>query len=333
MKFLIIKTSALGDIVHTFPSIQLIRKIHPDAVIDWVVEKQCAELIHTHPFVNRTILVETKKWRKSPLACWSEIKEATKAIRKESYDFVIDFQGNIKSGIIMGLARSKKKVGFGKKTVAEKPNLLFSNTKINPKPGLNIREDYQSLVEGILGKNEITEKALSTEKRQDGTHILVCPGSNWENKRLSESTLLEFLKKIETNKSCKFWITQSNEKEMAFGKSLASSLENAEVLPLLSLPLLQNWMQSMDLVIAMDSLPLHLAAEVNVPTFSVFGPSLAAKYSPMGPKHVSIQGVCPYGQVFVKRCPLLRSCKTGACMKAITADQLFSHVKLPFSNK
>ncbi len=113
---------------------------------------------------------------------------------------------------------------------------------------------------------------------------------------------------------------------MTFGKSLASSLKSAEVLPLLSLSLLQNWMRSMDLVIAMDSLPLHLAAEANVPTFSVFGPSFAAKYSPMGSKHVSIQGVCPYGQVFAKRCSILRTCKTGACMKNITAEQLFSEI-------
>ena len=328
MKFLIIKTSALGDIIHTFPAVQFIRKKHPDSVIDWVVEKQCAELIHTHPLVNRTLLVETKKWRKSPIACWSEIKEAAKAIRQEFYDIVIDFQGNVKSGMIMGLARGKKKVGFGKKTVAEFPNLLFSNIKIDPKPGLNIREDYQALVEGILGKNEMAEKALPAEKRLEGTHILVCPGSNWENKRLSESIFLEFLKKIEDANPCKIWITQSNATELAFGNSLANKLKNAEVLPTLSLPLLQNRMLSMNLVLGMDSPPLHLAAEANIPTFSIFGPSLASKYSPRGPNHISIQGICPYGQVFTKRCPHLRTCKTGACMKNITADQLFYKFKL-----
>lgn len=332
MKFLIIKTSALGDIVHTFPAIQLIRKIDPDAVIDWVVENHCAELIHAHPFVNRAILVETKKWRKAPVSSWGEIKNAASDIRKEFYDFVIDFQGNVKSGILMGLARGKKKVGFGKKNVAEKPNLLFSNTKLDPKPGLNIREDYLSLVEGILGKKEAIETTLLTggdPQNLEGVNILVCPGSNWKNKCLSEDALLTFLRKIESDRNCKFWITQSNANEMAFACELSVKLKNAEVLSSLSLSALQNWMISMDLVIAMDSLPLHLAAEAGIPTFSVFGPSLASKYSPIGAKHVSIQGSCPYGQVFIKRCPLLRTCKTGACMKNITADRLFSHFKSP----
>lgn len=325
MKFLIIKTSALGDIVHTFPAIQLIRKFDPNAVIDWVVEKKCAELIQPHPLVNKVILIDTKTWRKSPIASWPEIKKAAKGIRQEHYDVIIDFQGNVKSGILMGLARGKMKVGFGKKTVVEKPNLLFSNLKIDPTPGLNIREDYLSLVEGILGKKEGIEQSLSSSK--NGPHILVAPGSNWENKRLSESTLVEFLKKIESDRPCKFWITQSNASELALGNALSSQLNNAEVLPLLSLPQLQDKMRSMSLVIAMDSLPLHLAAEAGVPTFSVFGPSLAEKYRPMGANHVSVQGACPYGQVFTKRCPLLRTCKTGACMKSITADQLFARFK------
>ena len=327
MKFLIIKTSALGDIVHTFPAIQLIRKIVPDAVIDWVVEKQCAELIRAHPLVNKVIEIETKKWRKAPFASWTEINAAATSIRKDSYDVVFDFQGNIKSGIVMGLARGVKKVGFGAKSVPEMPNLLFSNTRINLEPGLNIRNDYLSLVEGVLGKKEDVETTLLAMKgghNLDGVNILVCPGSNWENKRLSENSLLEFLRKIEFEKNCKFWITQNNAKEMSFALELCNKLKNAEVLQSVSLPMLQNWMASMDLVIAMDSLPLHLAAEANVPTMSIFGPSLAAKYAPTGSKHVSIQGVCPYGQVFVKRCPLLRKCKTGACMKNISAEELFT---------
>lgn len=315
MKVLIIKTSALGDIVQTFPAVQFIRKLYPDAVIDWVVEKRCADLVVPH--VNRAILIDTKNWS------WKGFKESIRQLRQENYDLIVDFQGNIKSGLIMGLARGHKKVGFGRKSVSEWPNLLFSNHKINPKPGLNIREDYLSLVE-----SSHESSPSSTIKPFEGGNVLVCPGSNWENKRLSESTLLEFLKKIEQDKPCKFFITQSNEKEMAFAVYLKNNLTNAEVVPTLSLPALQNFMQTMDLVIAMDSLPLHLAAEANIPTFSVFGPSLAAKYKPIGPQHRSIQGACPYGQTFTKRCPLLRTCKTGACMKNITPEELFTKFKI-----
>ena len=90
-----------------------------------------------------------------------------------------------------------------------------------------------------------------------------------------------------------------------------------------SLPLLQNIMAHMDLVIAMDSLPLHLCGTTHTPSFSVFGPSLAQKYKPVGERHHCVQGECSYGEKFYKRCSQLRTCKTGHCMKALTGKELY----------
>lgn len=318
MKILIIKTSAFGDIVHTFPAVQFIKQCAPDATLDWVVEKGCAPLVEAHPLVNQVHVIQTKKWRKSLFSSAQEIKEAIQGIRSSFYDVVFDFQGNTKSGIIMGLAHAKTKVGFGKKTVPEFPNLFFSNLRFDPTPGLNIREDYLALVEGWRGKKGTIQQTILKVnenlglQRAAGKNILVCPGSNWSNKQLPIKPLAQFLNAEEP---CKFWILQNSQEEKALAETLQSMLKNAEVMPSLSLPLLQAWMREMDLVVGMDSLPLHLAAEAGVPTYSFFGPSLAAKYKPLGPLHQAIQGTCPYARTFAKRCPLLRTCQTGACLK------------------
>jgi len=79
----------------------------------------------------------------------------------------------------------------------------------------------------------------------------------------------------------------------------------------------------MQLVIAMDSLPLHLAGTTNTKTFSFFGPSSSAKFMPMGEQHHAFQGSCPYGKVIQRRCPIIRTCKTGACLRGISSDTLF----------
>ena len=81
-------------------------------------------------------------------------------------------------------------------------------------------------------------------------------------------------------------------------------------------------MAEMDLVLAVDSLTLHLAGTTSTKTFSVFGPS-AAEYQPEGERHQTYQGKCPYGRLFEKRCPVLRTCSTGACTRGIEGKQLF----------
>jgi heptosyltransferase-1 len=83
----------------------------------------------------------------------------------------------------------------------------------------------------------------------------------------------------------------------------------------------------MDCVIAMDSAALHLCGTTLTPSFSVFGPSAASIYKPLGSQHTHVQGFCPYKQEFIQRCPLLRTCKTGACIKNLQAEELFQHFR------
>lgn len=332
MKILVIKTSAFGDIVHVFPAIQLIRQIIPEASIDWVVEDRCKSLVEAHPLVDKVHIINTKKWKKGFFL--REILQNIKDLRSVNYDLIFDFQGNTKSGILMGLARGKTKIGFGKKSVAEFPNLLFSTFKVDPDPNQNIRQDYLDLVERWFGrKGDYTPTLLllnSQEKRRleelknnlDKKNILICPGSNWENKRLSYDQWRSYVKNIEG----KLWVLQNSLEERVF----AEHFKGASVLESLSIPLLQHFMREMDLVLSVDSLPLHLAGEAGVPTRSFFGPSLASKYAPQGGS--AFQGECPYGQKFTKRCVILRACKTGACMKGSLSAIIVSAGELEKEN-
>lgn len=341
VKFLIIKTSALGDIVHVFPSIRLIKNHFPEATIDWVIEKRNASLATSNPYVDRVIEVDTKKWKKSLFSSWNEIKASIKSLKAQNYDFVFDFQSNLKSGVMTALAKGKKKVGFGWSTVAERPNLLFTNQHVNPIPGRNIRLDYLSLVEeglGIKGDLQGTllkleaEDALKLkefrERKDPLKHILVCQGSQWPNKRASKEQLGQLLQQIQGLYPCKFWFLYGSEQEKIEAELLSGSVAKGEVLGNLSFSLLQHTMKEMDTVLAMDSFPLHLAAEANVPTFSIFGASSSYKYQPLGKLHHSFQGTCPYGQTFTKRCPILRSCKTGTCIKNLAQEELFQAFQL-----
>ncbi|MDF2577259.1 MAG: waaC [Chlamydiales bacterium] len=340
---LIVKTSALGDIIHCFPVLEYLRQKYPAAQIDWVVEESFKDLVQAHPYVNKVIAINTRKWRKfgNIRDNWSAIKSCIQTLRQKQYELVIDLQGNIKSGIFTFLAKGQDKVGFGRETVAERPNLLVTKTQYNPPLYRNIREDYLYIAQAYLNDNspftptypllkieeqdtQVIEVLLSHPILQGKKKFLVCPGSRWPNKQLSEKEWRPFLSKLTKTLSCSLLFLWGNDDEELFAQQLQEQFPTQSlVLPYLTLPVLQNLMTEVDLVISMDSMPLHLCGTTSTPSFSVFGASSASKYQPIGQKHYALQGSCPYGQMFEKRCPKLRSCPTGACIREMPYDRLF----------
>lgn len=333
MKILIVKTSSFGDVIHTFPVVGYLKSKFPDAQIDWVVEEPIRQVLEAHPDINRVLPIVTKDWRKgeNSLAFWQFRRD----LHHVEYDLVLDLQGNIKSGFFTWLSRGKDKIGFAYPAVPEWPNLFFTKKRFLPPKGQNIRDDYLSIVQQYFNDAETYEdKGVSLEISEDqiqivgeilqnaqlqqGKKVLVCPGSAWENKQLPSETLVEVLKKMPESSFLFLWGTQK-EKDAA-DKLQREFPSNSLVLDRMELPTLQNLMASVDLIVSMDSLPLHLAATTSTPTLSFFGPSNADKYRPKGEQHRAIQGSCPYGKTFEKRCPILRTCATGACIRSISPE-------------
>lgn len=339
-RFLIVKTSAFGDIIHTFPVIDYLKAKFPDSQIDWIVEEHCADLVRNHPFIERTLCVHTRLWRKSLLrgAPWMQMKAFRRTLRDREYDCVFDLQGNMKSGILTMQARSRNKVGFGRASVFEWPNLLFTNCRYNPPQGHNVRDEYLYLVQNFFNDKQLYESTpislrISEEQQQviqgilagpQKRKVMVCAGSAWPNKQMTEGELALFLKEVQQHLQCAFLFVWGSSTEQQAAQRLQCQFpEDAQLIEKLPLPTLQNLMHHLDLVIAMDSLPLHLAGTTSTPTFSIFGPSSAEKFKPKGPQHATFQGSCPYGRTFERRCPVLRSCSTGLCTRGLTGNEVF----------
>lgn len=345
MRFLIVKTSALGDIIHAFSVLEYLTTKYPNAIIDWVVEGPFAELVKAHPLVNQTFCIQSKSWRKAIFnkKTWQEISTFKKLLQENTYDAIFDLQGNTKSAFVTKLAKSANKIGFAKETVSEFPNTWVTNHRYNPPAGENVRKEYLSIVQqyakdtipfipsGILlrineeQKTQVTHLIKNSE-RPNALKVLVCPGAFWPNKQLDTKTLLAFLQLLAQQYGAYFLLGWGSPSEEEIAKKLHEGLQgNSTILSKLPLPVLQNLMGQMDLVIAMDSLPLHLAGTTSTKTYSFFGPSSSQKYKPEGPHHFAIQGTCPYKKQFDRRCSALRTCSTGACIKDLQPEELFRH--------
>lgn len=342
MKILIVKTSSLGDIIQSYPVLTYIRQKHPEAQIDWVVERPFADLLRAHPLVNRVWVIDSKAWRKAwySLSTLSQFFDLMKQINAQDYDLIFDLQGNLKSGLLLSQLKANLKIGFGPKTVHEKVNTWFTDMQYESPAGVNIRDDYLRLPQAHFNDQEPFDDPgvvlkISPEQENSIQSILqdvrkpylVCPGSAWSNKQVTVESLIEFLRLLQQERQCEYLLAWGTEAEKAMVEQLQSELPNSKVIPRLNLAVLQNLMSRVDMVIAMDSLPLHLAGTTGTATFSVFGASLASKFKPKGKLHVAMQGSCPYGRTFPKRCPILRTCNTGACIRGLSGEEIFKATK------
>ncbi len=341
MDFLIVKTSSIGDVIQTFPILEYLKNRFPDASIDWVIEKEYLSLVQAHPLVRRAIPFSSRTWRKAllPLSTWREMKAFSQLLREENYDVLFDLQGNTKSGLITGLAKAKEKVGLGRKSVAEFPNLLATTRRIDVDASLQVQQRYLQVVQkfysdeatfipqGVdLKLQPAEESKLTSLIVPQRPRIMVACGSRWPNKKLAEKTLEDLLQKIVIQENPYFYFIGGSPAEKIVADHLQSLFPSSQAVGGLSFALWQALMREMDLVIAVDSAALALCGMTKTPSLSFFGPSLASVYKPLGDHHVAWQGSCPYGQKFTTRCPLLRTCKTGACLKSATSDQLLENI-------
>jgi heptosyltransferase-1 len=120
MKVLIVKVSALGDVVHALPVLAWLKSADPEMEIDWLMEESFAPLLDGHPLIRRVHRLRTRAWRRDgPGAGIRGSLETVGRLRREAYDVVLDLQGNSKSALFTLLTepaghQSKSRPGNGK---------------------------------------------------------------------------------------------------------------------------------------------------------------------------------------------------------------------------
>ncbi len=339
MRILLIKTSALGDIIQTFPVLEFLNKYFKNLKIHFAVLEENQEIVRSHPFVDQTIAIP-RSFFAFPFLGLKKLFSLMQ--RNGGYEAVFDLQGNVRSALITAFAKSPHKVGLDRKSVAEWPNIFVTNHQYAINLNQNIRLQYLSIISRYFQmpdkllhsfdffskmllklnaqekfkKDEIAKK-ISKIKRKDQRLFFIAPFSKWKSKELDHSLLLGFLQKIKQKYDPLFLFLQSSSLEFSKSLTLASYFSPNHgqlVLEKLSLPVLQHLMKESDLLIGMDSCPLHLALLAGLPTVSFFGPTSASVYGAQGQnlekKHLCFTGICSKKPPlkFKKRCPDLRSC-------------------------
>ncbi|HEX5411455.1 MAG TPA: lipopolysaccharide heptosyltransferase I [Terriglobia bacterium] len=283
-RFLVIRLSSIGDIVHTLPAVAALGRAHPQAEIHWAVEDRFAELLIANPFVSRLIKLDTLGWRKDPASgrVMAEIMQGFAAIREYQYDTAIDFQGLIKSAIFARLSHSGKRIGLARGWLREPLAALLYTQRVTPKECTHIVEINLSLVDPLgahtsnwefpLPDRPADREAVRAQLERLGTKdvIIVNPGGGWKSKRWPPQNYADAIAALARRVALDFLVTGPPQEEDVAHEIIARAhTPCAKWFPSTLLQFIALAREAR-LLIGGDTGPLHLAAAVGTPIVAIF---------------------------------------------------------------
>lgn len=282
MRVLIVKVSSLGDIIHTLPAVTDARQANKDLVFDWVVEEAFAEIPGWHPAVDRVIPVAIRRWRRNMVKTWlnHEIRSFKRSLQRVHYDLVIDAQGLIKSGIISRLSRGLT-IGLSNTTIREPMATLFYNKRYsvpwNEHAVDRVRQLFSRSLQYSYDKDVVNygidvENILGEKKVDLRKQLLFLHGTTWGTKHWPEKYWRQ-LAHIVAAEGYLVLLPWGSADERRRAEYIAAGNEAITVLERQSLTSLARHMLASEGVIAVDTGLGHLAAALDRPTLSIYGPT------------------------------------------------------------
>jgi len=346
-RVLIIKASALGDVIHALPVIDYLHQVVPGVEIDWVVEEPFLEVLAGNPGLAAVHLVRTKLWRKHPFAAatWREIGALKETLRERNYDLVFDIQGNLKSGLVCYLTGAAQRVGFIREEVRERLNLLFTTRRVPlRKVDYHVTEKYLRLVSVPFGRDyrelqlcstivttpgDDADAAALLATLSDGLVFLFHCGTTWQTKLWAKESWVELGRRVlESFPDASVLLSWGNQAERAVVAEVARGIgPGARVIDRYPLKALAAVMKKVDLVVAGDTGPVHIAAAVGTPTVSLYRATNGKLTGPRGEQHLTLQSPMHCTKCARKLCDKDKECSVSIKVETVLAGivKLLAH--------
>ena len=316
-RLLIVRLSAMGDVIHTLPAVHALREAFPQAHIGWLIEERWAELLCApgsprrgmrsalRPLVDEVHAVSLKAWGKSPLAISTLQRAATvwNDVRDAGYDVAVDLQGAMRSALLARLSRAR--VVYGAAEPRESPASLWYTRKVVAH-GQHVIEQNLSVAEALCEHaRKVPMADISHDFPQDprakefigqrlaehsvGDFAILNPGAGWGAKRWPAERYGEVALRLAEQGLRSILNYGPGEEELARlaeaasgGTARAMSCTITELIALT---------RRARLFIGGDTGPLHLAAALRVPVVAIYGPTDPARNGPYGTRSVVLRSL------------------------------------------
>ncbi len=337
-EILIVRTSALGDILHGIPVAAALKERFPECRITWVVDERYREILDGNPWVDRLVTIRLKGGMRSLLRAeqrrnWIGV---VRFLQKVRFDVAIDLQGLMRSGLITFLSGAPVRIGFPKDEVRETLNRLFTNLRPQEIPprshvidrnlallhplGIYSREKRFSLQVQLSIEAEMQQYLLGVDGGKGALRVAVNPAAGWITKQWSPHRYAEIGDRIaETSDATVFILWGPGERELA--EQVKRHMQQpGHLVPEIGLPALAALLKGCDLFIGGDSGPMHLASALGVPVLGLYGPSDPARNGPFRDTDRVVTVAEPCGPCYK------RKCDQPSCMDSIPVDKVWQAV-------
>jgi lipopolysaccharide heptosyltransferase I len=297
-RILIVRLSAIGDVVHGLPVLCALREALPHAYLGWVVERPAADLLVGHKALDRLVVVP-RGWLKSPryvVRLWRQLRAAR-------FEVAIDLQGLSKSAIAARLSGAQRRIGIGGVDGREVSQYL-NNELVVPSATHVVERNLELLrplgIERPPVRFDIplddpdialAEALVNYGRLEDGFAVLN-PGAGWRSKLWPVERFAEVARYLGTQRNLPSVVVWAGEREHYWAEQIVeNSAGQARLAPPTTLRQLAALMQRATLFVGSDTGPLHLAAAVGTPCVGLYGPVSAERNGPYGAGHRWVQRV------------------------------------------
>ncbi len=297
-RFLVVRLTALGDILHTVPAIAALRKGNPRAQIDWVVEQKWAPVLEGSPAINEVIPFDRR-------SLWGAL-ECVQRLRENRYTCAIDFQGLYKSSLLAALSGAARRIGFDRAWAREEGAAMFYTECVIPS-GRHVAELNYSLAQHagaarprvpeyplrVPAGGAASVRARLQEMGIVGDYVVVGPGGSWRAKCWPAERYGQFCREFEKSNNVWMVVIQGPGEKFIAEEVLRAAAPVRPATIATTIEELMGLLAHARCLVAADSGPLHLAAALGTPVVGLYGPTDPARNGPFVPGAKILQKARP----------------------------------------
>lgn len=281
-RVLIVKTSSMGDVLHTLPALTDAINAYPDIRFDWAVEEGFAQIPSWHQAVDTVIPVAIRRWRKNWFSApiRAERAQFRQAIQAHHYDAVIDAQGLLKSAFLVTRYAKGTKHGYSRQSAREPLARFFYDIRHDVSKKMHAVERIRQLFALSLnypipqsqGDYGIAQHFLSLPSFDERPYLVFLHATTRDEKHWPESHWRELIALL-ADSGLRIKLPWGAEHEHQRAIRLAKDFDYVDVLPKMSLADVAQVIAGAKSVVSVDTGLSHLTAALDKPNITLFGPT------------------------------------------------------------
>jgi heptosyltransferase-1 len=329
-RILIVKLSAIGDILHTLPAAAALRRAYPKSWLAWLVGKAGASLLRGHPDLDELITVDTRAWCTHWGTGLRHAWYVSRHLKRASFDLCVDFQGLLKSGVFTYMSGAPLRLGFPRQMCREPLSAVFTNLHgpvtapdthvvdqlVELLTPLGVTTTERRFLIPVTEADELFAARVWRELglRAEAPVVMLYPGAAWETKRWGELNFARLSDALMRRFHACPLLAWGPGEEPLIQRILRATAYPPAVAPATTLLQLGALMARCRVFVGGDTGPLHLAVAMGTPTVALFGPSNPRRNGPYGAGHVVLHRKLPCSHCYQ------RTCDHWECLPGIDVD-------------